>query len=118
MPPPVPKRIEKMRALSWLLRLTVFFLVLLFALRNQHRVSLFAWGEGQWQAPMVLILLGAMVTGLLLGVAAMLPAHLRQRQTLRQLRATVALQASQRAATAVTPQPDVPLPEHPPRDGI
>lgn len=72
-----------MRALTWLWRGLLFFLLFAFALNNQHLVELkwvFGW---RWQAPMVFVVLAVFALGCVTGVLAMLPSWWRHRRTAR-----------------------------------
>ena len=65
--------------LLWLLKAAIFFALFAFALNNQQPVWLRLFGA-QWEAPLVLLLLTALVLGVFLGVAVMLPLWLRARR--------------------------------------
>lgn len=72
-----------MRALNWLWRGLLFFILFAFALNNQHLVELkwvFGW---HWQAPMVFVVLAVFALGCITGVLAMLPSWWRHRRTAR-----------------------------------
>ncbi|WP_286746224.1 LapA family protein [Aquabacterium sp. UBA2148] len=72
-----------MRALNWLWRGLLFFILFAFALNNQHLVELkwvFGW---RWQAPMVFVVLAVFALGCITGVLAMLPSWWRHRRTAR-----------------------------------
>ena len=72
-----------MRALNWLWRALLFFILFAFALNNQHTVEL-KWFLGyRWQAPMVFIVLAAFALGCAAGVLAMVPSWWRQRREAR-----------------------------------
>jgi len=77
--------------LSWLLKAAIFFVVFAFALNNQGAVRLHLFFGAYWDAPLVLVVLAALVLGLVLGVAVMTPLWLRAR---RAARAAVAAPAS------------------------
>ena len=72
-----------MKYLLWLLKAAIFFALFAFALNNQEPVLLRLFGA-QWEAPLVLLLLAALVLGVFLGMAVMLPLWLRARRTARQ----------------------------------
>jgi uncharacterized integral membrane protein len=79
-----------MRVLIWLLRAFIFFAVFAFALNNQHEVQL-KWFFGyEWRAPMVFIVLAALLVGVLVGVLGMLPGWWHQRHKARRAEAQVA----------------------------
>lgn len=104
-----------MKYVSWLLKAAIFFVMLAFALNNQTTVTVHFFMGQQWQAPMVLVVLTAMLLGLVLGMTIMLPLWLRARKETK-----LAKQASpqQPETTAVTRPSNVApsaLPEpHPP----
>ncbi|MDR2624781.1 MAG: LapA family protein [Zoogloeaceae bacterium] len=86
-----------MTVLTWILRLLLFLFVLLFAWRNTAVVTLnFFYGQS-WDAPLILWLLAFFVTGVLLGVLAMLAPLFRARRALTRL---------QREATERVPAAD------------
>ena len=68
-----------MKYLAWLLKAAIFFALFAFALNNQEPVLLRLFGA-QWEAPLVLLLLAALVLGVFLGMAVMLPLWLRARR--------------------------------------
>ena len=75
-----------MRTFIWLLRAALFFVLLAFALNNQHETSL-KWFFGQeWRSPMVFIVLAAFTLGCVFGVLAMAPSWwLHKRAAARKL---------------------------------
>ncbi|KJS66520.1 MAG: hypothetical protein JM57_12645 [Comamonadaceae bacterium BICA1-1] len=72
-----------MNYLSWLLKAAIFFVVFAFALNNQGAVRLHLFFGAYWDAPLVLVVLAALVLGLVLGVAVMTPLWLRARRAAR-----------------------------------
>ncbi len=68
----------------WLLNAAIFFVLFAFALNNQDSVTLHLFFGASWQAPLVLVILVALVLGVFLGVAVMLPLWLRARRSRRQ----------------------------------
>jgi uncharacterized integral membrane protein len=70
--------------LLWLLKAAIFFALFAFALNNQDPVLLRLFGA-QWEAPLVLLLLAALVVGVFLGMAVMLPLWLRARRSAKAL---------------------------------
>ena len=73
-----------MRYLMWLLNAAIFFVLFAFALNNQDSVTLHLFFGAHWQAPLVLVILVALVLGVFLGVAVMLPLWLRAHRARRQ----------------------------------
>lgn len=72
-----------MRALNWLWRGLLFFVLFAFALNNQHTVEL-KWFLGyRWQAPMVFIVLAVFALGCATGVLAMVPSWWHHRRDAR-----------------------------------
>lgn len=67
----------------WLLNAALFFVLFAFALNNQDSVSLKLFFGHSWEAPLVLILLLALLVGVFLGVIVMLPLWLRARRQRR-----------------------------------
>jgi lipopolysaccharide assembly protein A len=66
--------------LSWLLKAAVFFTVFAFALNNQDKVRVHFFFGNHWDAPLVLVVLAALVLGVALGIAVMLPLWLKARR--------------------------------------
>ncbi|MDR0735796.1 MAG: LapA family protein [Zoogloeaceae bacterium] len=74
-----------MSVLTWIVRLLLFLFVLLFALRNTAVVKLNFFYGHSWDAPLVLWLLAFFVTGVLLGILAMLAPLFRARRVIAHL---------------------------------
>lgn len=75
-----------MRYLVWLLKAAVFFAVFAFALNNLGHVRVHFFFGHHTDTPLVVVLLGAVVAGLVLGLLVMLPywwrwRHLQTRPT-------------------------------------
>lgn len=63
-----------MNVIAWLLRLLFFLAVLWFALKNTMPVSLRLTESLQWDGvPLVLVMLGCLLVGMLLGALALAP---------------------------------------------
>jgi lipopolysaccharide assembly protein A len=73
-----------LKYLMWLLNAAIFIVLFAFALNNQAPVTLHLFFGARWEAPLVLILLMALVLGVFLGVAVMLPLWLRAKRLRRQ----------------------------------
>jgi uncharacterized integral membrane protein len=86
-----------LKYLMWLLNAAIFFVLFAFALNNQDAVTLHLFFGARWQAPLVLVLLCALLVGVVLGVLVMLPLWLRARR-----------QRSAIATSAPLPPPSVP----------
>ena len=103
-----------MRLLVWIVRALLFFALFAFALNNQQDAVIHWFFGTQWQAPMVIVVLGAFALGCALGVVAMVPAWWRQRRE------------AQRPMVAEPDLPPMPAPhgaefttpDHPPRTGL
>jgi putative membrane protein len=103
-----------MRALLWLFRAFLFFVLFAFALNNQHEVVLHWFLGLETRTPMVLLVLGAFAMGAVFGVLAMLPNWWKTHRKAAKL------------ASQLTPEPQakpvvstaVPEPLPPPPDGI
>lgn len=67
----------------WLLNAAIFFVLFAFALNNQDSVTLKLFFGASWQAPLVLVILAALVLGVFLGVLVMLPLWLRAKRSRR-----------------------------------
>ncbi len=89
----------------WLLNAAIFFVLFAFALNNQESVTLHLFFGASWQAPLVLVILIALVLGVFLGVAVMLPLWLRAKKARRQA-------ASNSMLASTTFEPDSTLLPH------
>jgi putative membrane protein len=74
------------RVLTWAVRLAVFVLLVAFAAKNVEPVTLRFYFDLAFQAPLVLVLLGAFALGALFGVLAVLTTVLRQRREISLLK--------------------------------
>jgi putative membrane protein len=75
-----------MRYLRWILKLALFVLVLGFALKNTDTVTVRYYLGGEWQSPLILVLLLAFCAGAAVGLAAGLAYAFRQRREIAALR--------------------------------
>ena len=75
-----------MRHLVWILKLALFVLVLAFAIQNTEPVTVRYYFGGEWQGPLVLVLLVAFCVGVAVGLSAGLAQILRQRREIAALR--------------------------------
>lgn len=87
----------------WLLNAAIFFVLFAFALNNQDNVTLKLFFGTTWQAPLVLVMLVALVLGVFLGVLVMLPLWLRARSS--RSRAAAAANTSFDAESTLFPDP-------------
>jgi len=69
-----------MRIFIWFVRAALFFVLLAFALNNQHEASLKWFFGHEWRTPMVFVVLAAFTLGCVFGVLAMVPSWWRARQ--------------------------------------
>lgn len=109
-----------MRALVWLFRAAVFFVLFAFALNNQQE-AIIHWFFGQeWHAPMVFIVLAAFAFGCAFGVVAMVPSWWRHRRVARRREppATTTTRPDTTSPAVTAPATLDPPLEHPPRDGL
>lgn len=95
-----------MRYLAWLLKAAIFFTLFAFALNNQESVQVNLFFGAHWRAPLVLVLLGALVLGVFLGIAVMLPVWLRAKRNSQQ----VSRQSHTAEAPSHSGAPDTPPP--------
>ncbi|MGE8546486.1 lipopolysaccharide assembly LapA domain-containing protein [Alcaligenes sp. WGS1538] len=76
-----------MRYLVWVLRLLVFVIVLLFALKNTEPVQVNFFAEHIIQdVPLIVVMLGAFILGLVMGLLLMVGALMRRRRENNRLR--------------------------------
>ena len=68
----------------WILKFALFLLVLAFAIRNTDPVTVRFVG-GEWQSPLILVLLSVFCAGIALGLAAGLGRMFRQRREIATL---------------------------------
>lgn len=79
-----------MRYVVWILRLVVFVLVLLFALKNTGPVDVNFFADlVVHDVPLIVVMLVMLIVGGALGVLAITPAIMRKRREIRRLRRRV-----------------------------
>jgi uncharacterized integral membrane protein len=66
---------------KWLLKAAIFFTLFAFALNNQSDVTVRFFFGRQWNAPMVLVVLGAFAAGVAVGILGMVPRWWRHRRS-------------------------------------
>jgi putative membrane protein len=93
---------NSMQFVLWLMKLALFVFVLAFAVKNTDPVAVRYYFGGEWQAPLVFVMLVAFGTGVTAGLFAALTQIFRQRREIAALRRE--LQSRMRAAGA--PGPD------------
>lgn len=99
-----------MRIVMWLLRFLLFFLLFGFAVKNDHLASLRFFFGGEWQLPVVFVILASFSAGALLGVTATFASLLRQRREISRLRKQIA-RAERGQAEIAPPAADIQAPE-------
>lgn len=73
-----------MRYIVWALRLIIFVVVLLFALKNTNPVDVRFYGDYVVSGvPLIIVMLVAFFAGILLALLAIVPATLRRKRELR-----------------------------------
>ena len=75
-----------MRYLGWLIKLTLFGLVVVLLAKNVEPVTVRYYLGGEWQAPLFLVLSAAFLAGVLIGVSAGLAQIVRQRREIAALK--------------------------------
>jgi uncharacterized integral membrane protein len=93
-----------MRYLLWLLRITLFLILLGFAVKNSDPVSVYYYFGAEWRAPLVFVMLVCVVAGVALGVLAVLGQVFRQRREIAELKRE--RRAQTRESAQVLPPPD------------
>ena len=91
-----------MRYFTGALRVLLFLILFLFALKNHELATLKFYFDLEWKAPLVLLLLIFFAAGIAAGVLACLPRMFRQR------RETLALTGQLKQAKAEPKAPDAP----------
>ncbi|MYZ43215.1 LapA family protein [Schauerella aestuarii] len=70
-----------MRYVVWALRLVIFVVVLMFALKNTDPVSVKFWGDYVVpDLPLIVVMLAVFVVGAIFGLLLMVPAAMRRRR--------------------------------------
>jgi lipopolysaccharide assembly protein A len=82
-----------MAYISWIFRGLIFLLLLGFALNNLDLVTVNYYFVFKWQAPLVVVILLALVAGAVLGLLAATGPLYRQRRQIQQLKREMRLQA-------------------------
>jgi len=75
-----------MKLVAWIIRIVLFALLFVLALRNTADVSLQLFFDAVWRAPLILILLAAFVLGALAALISVAPSLMRQRLEIARLR--------------------------------
>lgn len=101
-----------MKIIFWIIRLALFGLLFLLALRNTGEVTLGLFMGTQWRAPLILILLATFGVGMLAGLLALLPRLMRLRMQASQLRKAQASTPADATPAASAPMVAEPTPLH------
>jgi uncharacterized integral membrane protein len=75
-----------MRFLIWLLRITLFLILLGFAVKNSEPVTVYYFFGAEWRASLVFVMLVCVCAGAALGILALLGQLFRQRREIAELR--------------------------------
>ena len=75
-----------MSYLAWILKFALFVVVLTFAVRNSDLVTVRYYFGGEWQAPLIFVLLIAFCAGVVTGLAAGMTLLIRQRREIAALK--------------------------------
>ena len=86
-----------MRSLVWLARITLFLLLLGFAVKNSDPVVVQYYFGQEWRAPLVFVLFLSLCAGAVLGIVASLGQIFRQRREILELKRELRSIASARA---------------------
>lgn len=98
-----------MRYVVWLLRLVIFIIVLLFALKNTAPVDVgFFADHVVRQVPLIVVMLAAFALGLLFGLLAAATALYRRRREINRLRRELARAEEALTRPQVIAQPRIP----------
>lgn len=84
-----PHLVNRMKLVAWIIRIVLFALLFVLALRNTADVSLQLFFDAVWRAPLILILLAAFVLGALAALISVAPSLMRQRLEIARLRRAV-----------------------------
>ena len=75
-----------MTALTWAIRLIIFAILLVFAIRNTEPTTLRFVLDYAWEAPLVIVLLASFATGAILGMLSLVGVVFRQRREISRLK--------------------------------
>lgn len=77
---------DGMTALTWAIRLIIFSILLVFAIRNTEPTTLRFVLDYAWEAPLVIVLLAFFAAGAVLGVLSVVGVIYRQRREISRLK--------------------------------
>lgn len=89
-----------MTVLTWAVRLIIFFLLLVFAIRNTQPITLQFILDYVWEAPLVIVLLVFFAGGAILGVLSVVGVIFRQRREITRL-----MRSASKVQQTPAPQP-------------
>jgi len=92
-----------MRILTWVIRITLFVLLLAFAAKNTDPVALRFYFGLAWHAPLVALLLAFFAAGTVLGLVAMLGSYFSQRREIARLEKKIEARESMSQVTGQPP---------------
>ena len=75
-----------MRYFNWVLRVVLFILLLGFAVKNDHPVTVSYFFGYEWQSSLVIVLLIFFAAGATVGALSMFPSVLQQRREIARLK--------------------------------
>lgn len=87
-----------MKLVAWTIRIVLFVLLFVLALRNTGEAALQLFFGAVWHAPLILILLAAFALGIVAALIAVAPALMRQRMEASRLRRSLDAARAQKAA--------------------
>ncbi|MEM5273858.1 lipopolysaccharide assembly protein LapA domain-containing protein [Cupriavidus taiwanensis] len=99
-----------MKLFAWIVRIVVFVLLFVLALRNTAEASLQLFFNAVWHAPLILILFAAFALGAVAALASVAPGLMRQRIELARLRRAAADARGSTAASSAPPAGASPVP--------
>ncbi|CAM3157526.1 lipopolysaccharide assembly protein LapA domain-containing protein [Cupriavidus taiwanensis] len=99
-----------MKLFAWIVRIVVFVLLFVLALRNTAEASLQLFFNAVWHAPLILILFAAFALGAVAALASVAPGLMRQRMELARLRRAAADARPSTAAPATAQPGATPVP--------
>jgi uncharacterized integral membrane protein len=95
-----------MRSLVWLARITLFLLLLGFAVKNSDPVTVQYYFGQEWRAPLVFVLFLSLCAGAVLGILASLGRLFRQRREILELKRELRSVTAGRAQAAQSSRAD------------
>ena len=75
-----------MNYLAWVLKFALFVVVLTFAVKNSDLVTVRYYFGGEWQSPLIFVMLVAFCAGVAIGLMAAMTQLIRQRREIAALK--------------------------------